>query len=461
MAAGKAERTRTALARSGSTRLEGTLERATVTTAIDPIVRGSEQRVPMPEDVLQPLPRLPAEAHRMLRAFGHEETVADVEIAASERQDESLRRYLNEIRRFSLLTAKEEVELARAVEAKPLREAMRTLGVPESIDGRQRPVDEILPDVICQLARVRRKGNQARLAHDLLGLDDLSALPALREVVEAKSWHRENGASPARVRSEAIAAYRTAGARLTERFKQARTARHRMTEANLRLVVSIARRYAGRGLSLLDLIQEGNVGLIRAIDRFDYHRGYRFSTYATWWIRQSIRRSLADQAHPIRLPLYTVETIYRLTCISYRLRKELHRKPSEEEIAEEMGISPFRAREVVRCAQAPISLDTPIGEEGECRLGDIMEDHAAISASDVVSRTMLRSDVEDILDILAPRERRVLQLRFGFVDGQVRTLAEVGKRFGVGRERVRQIEAGALCKLRQPQLSANLRDYLS
>jgi RNA polymerase sigma factor (sigma-70 family) len=461
MTPGKAGRARTDLARSGLARLEGTLGSATVTTAKNPLIRGRERSVPTPEHIRQPLPGLPAQAQRMNGAFDREETRADLEVAVSQRQDESLCKYLNEIGRISLLTATEEVELARAVEAKPLHDGMRNLGVPESIDGRQRPVEEILPEVISQLVRVKRKANQARVARDLLGLVDLSALPALLKVVDAKSWHRETGASAGRDGSEAIAAYRTAAARLAERFEQARTARQRMTEANLRLVVSIARRYAGRGLSLLDLIQEGNIGLIRAIDRFDYHRGNRFSTYATWWIRQSIRRALADQAHTIRLPLYTVETIYRLTCTSYRLSKELGREPSEDEIAEEMGISPSRAREVVRCAQAPISLDTPISKEGESCLGDIVEDHTVISPSEIVLGTMLRSEVEDILDLLAPRERRVLQLRFGLVDGQLRTLGEVGNRLGLGRERVRQIEAGALCKLRQSQLSAKLRDYLS
>jgi RNA polymerase primary sigma factor len=366
-------------------------------------------------------------------------------LAGSALADDTLLTYLNEIARFSLLAPQEEVTLARAIEARPLHQAMKTLGVPESIDGRDRAVDEILPDVIRRLARVCRKAQQARLARDLLGLDDPSRLPSLLRVVEAKGQLAED-----------IAVYRKAGARLAERFDHARLARQRMTVANLRLVVSIARRYVGRGLSLLDLIQEGNIGLILAVDRFDHRRGCRFSTYATWWIRQTIRRSLADHAHTVRLPLYTLETIDRLMLISHRLHKELGREPTEDEIAEEMGISPLRAREVVRCAQAPISLDMPIGEEGESCLGDIVEDQTAISPSDVVSRTMLRSKVDDILDSLLPRERRVLQLRFGLVDGEARTLQEVGRRFGVGRERVRQIEARALGKLRDPQLSATI-----
>jgi RNA polymerase primary sigma factor len=313
------------------------------------------------------------------------EPVADL---VHEAIDDPVRMYLREIGRVSLLTGRDEVELAMAMEAGKAAFVRR--------------------GALAQQARV-----------------DLSAERELRLTI---------------TRGE--------------------QARRRLVEANLRLVVSVAKKYIGRGLSLLDLIQEGNIGLIRAVEKFDYRMGFKFSTYATWWIRQAITRAIADQARTIRIPVHMVETINKLTRTARRLLQELGREPTPDEIGAEMGFSADRVRDIIKVSQEPVSLETPIGEEEDSHLGDFIPDEGTLLPADAATNQMLRETVEDVLASLTSRERRVLQLRFGLDDGRSRTLEEVGKEFGVTRERIRQIEAKALRKLRHPSRSKRLRDYL-
>lgn len=290
--------------------------------------------------------------------------------------------------------------------------------------------------------------------HDEFHLeDDLSLPPGIKINDPVRMYLKEIGRVPLLSADDEVD--------LAKRIENGdEEAKRRLAEANLRLVVSIAKRYVGRGMLFLDLIQEGNMGLIKAVEKFDHTKGYKFSTYATWWIRQAITRAIADQARTIRIPVHMVETINKLIRVSRQLLQELGREPMPEEIAKEMDLSTEKVREIMKIAQEPVSLETPIGEEDDSHLGDFIEDQEALAPADAAAYELLKEQLEDVLDTLTEREENVLRLRFGLDDGRTRTLEEVGKVFGVTRERIRQIEAKALRKLRHPSRSKRLKDFL-
>ncbi len=284
-------------------------------------------------------------------------------------------------------------------------------------------------------------------------LNDLSVPPGVKINDPVRMYLKEIGRVDLLSAEEEI--------ELANRIEQGdEEAKRRLAEANLRLVVSIAKRYVGRGMLFLDLIQEGNMGLIKAVEKFDYRKGFKFSTYATWWIRQAITRAIADQARTIRIPVHMVETINKLIRVQRQLLQDLGREPTPEEIGEDMDLTPDKVREILKIAQEPVSLETPIGEEDDSHLGDFIEDQDATSPSEHAAYELLKEQLEDVLDTLTDREENVLRLRFGLDDGRTRTLEEVGKVFGVTRERIRQIEAKALRKLRHPSRSKRLKDFL-
>ncbi|AIQ75983.1 MULTISPECIES: RNA polymerase sigma factor RpoD [Paenibacillus] len=295
--------------------------------------------------------------------------------------------------------------------------------------------------------------NEDKDSDDFSFDDDLSLPPGIKINDPVRMYLKEIGRVPLLSADDEV--------ELAMRIKNGdEEAKRRLAEANLRLVVSIAKRYVGRGMLFLDLIQEGNMGLIKAVEKFDHNKGFKFSTYATWWIRQAITRAIADQARTIRIPVHMVETINKLIRVSRQLLQELGREPSPEEIAAEMELTVEKVREIMKIAQEPVSLETPIGEEDDSHLGDFIEDQEALAPADAAAYELLKEQLEDVLDTLTEREENVLRLRFGLDDGRTRTLEEVGKVFGVTRERIRQIEAKALRKLRHPSRSKRLKDFL-
>ena len=341
-----------------------------------------------------------------------------------------VRMYLKEIGRVPLLTGAEEVDLARRIEAGELCTELQAQIVSEG-----KPDPKRFRLATTHVREIRDHQLTAFGKVEGIGRDKIAKSYRPKTQLQLEDWLRR-----------------------VERDGQ--LARHKLIEANLRLVVSIAKRYVGRGMLFLDLIQEGNLGLIRAVEKFDYSKGFKFSTYATWWIRQAITRAIADQARTIRIPVHMVETINKLVRVQRQLLQDLGREPLPEEIGKVMGIGADKVREIQKVSQEPVSLHTPIGEEEDSQLGDFIEDADTVVPVDAASFILLQEQLESVLHTLSEREKTVVQLRFGLIDGRPKTLEEVGRAFGVTRERIRQIESKTLSKLRHPSRSDRLRDYL-